>query len=98
MLQTVIIKKVSLTINHRLVSEAGSSLIFLHDSLGYTELWRDFPPQIGEATLCNVLVYDRQGYGKSSPFGNTDRENNYLEVEVDILNALTNTPQIQCFR
>ena len=36
-------------------------LIFLHDSLGCVELWRDFPEQLQQKTGLNVLVYDRQG-------------------------------------
>ena len=77
-----------LKVSHTIVSEDRPTLIFLHDSLGCIELWRDFPQLVGEATRCNVLVYDRQGYGKSSPLGNIDRENNYLEVEADVLNEL----------
>jgi pimeloyl-ACP methyl ester carboxylesterase len=86
--QTVIIKEVNLNVSQILISEDRPTLVFLHDSLGCIELWRDFPQQLGEATLCNVLVYDRQGYGKSSPFSNSGRENDYLEVEADVLNAL----------
>jgi hypothetical protein len=35
------------------------TIIFLHDSLGSIELWRDFPQKLGEKTNCNVLIYDR---------------------------------------
>lgn len=64
------------------------TIIFLHDSLGCIELWRDFPEKLGELTQCNVLIYDRQGYGKSCPFSYSKRDNKYLELEADILNAL----------
>ena len=64
------------------------TLIFLHDSLGCIELWRDFPEKLGAATNCNVLVYDRQGYGKSSPFSIAKRDNFYMEREADMLNEL----------
>ena len=37
---------------------------------------------------CNVLVYDRQGYGKSCPFSYKNRDIRYLEQEADILNDL----------
>lgn len=63
-------------------------IIFLHDSLGCIELWRDFPQKIIELANCNVLIYDRQGYGKSCSFSNSKRDNYYLEHEADILNAL----------
>lgn len=64
------------------------TIVFLHDSLGSVELWRDFPKHLGAVTHCNVLVYDRQGYGKSGPFAAGDRQNNYLEQEADILHQL----------
>lgn len=64
------------------------TLIFLHDSLGCISLWRDFPRRLGALTQCNVLVYDRQGYGRSCPFSNRERENDYMEIEADHLNDL----------
>ena len=64
------------------------TLIFLHDSLGCIELWRDFPEQLGTLSKCNILMYDRQGYGKSCSFANPERDITYLEKEADILNDL----------
>jgi len=63
-------------------------LVFLHDSLGCTQLWRDFPEQLATAVQCNVLVYDRLGYGKSYLMLTHERENNYMELEADVLNDL----------
>ncbi len=63
-------------------------LVFLHDSLGCTQLWRDFPEQLSAAAQCNILVYDRLGYGKSYPMFTHERENNYMELEADVLNDL----------
>lgn len=64
------------------------TIVFLHDSLGCISLWRDFPERVGALTQCNVLVYDRQGYGKSCGFSYTKRDNHYLELEADILHQL----------
>jgi len=61
------------------------TIVFLHESLGCAELWRDFPGKLGTLTTCNVLVYDRLGYGKSNPFTSLKRANDYLEFEADIL-------------
>jgi len=61
------------------------TLVFLHDSLGCIELWRDFPAKLALLTNCNAIVYDRQGYGQSSPFGPKKRTNTYLEQEADLL-------------
>lgn len=41
-------------------------LILLHDSLGCVELWRDFPLELAQACNCEVIAYDRLGFGKSS--------------------------------
>jgi len=68
--------------------ENRSTIVFLHDSLGSVQLWRDFPEKLAEATQCNVLIYDRLGYGKSFPMATHERENNYMELEADVLNDL----------
>lgn len=65
-------------------------MVFLHDSLGCIALWRDFPERLGRLTECNVLVYDRQGYGKSCPFTYEERDQRYMETEAGILNDLLN--------
>jgi pimeloyl-ACP methyl ester carboxylesterase len=64
------------------------TLVFLHDSLGCIALWRDFPEALGLSASCNVLVYDRQGYGRSAPFGPAARTSGYLEQEADVLSLL----------
>lgn len=82
------INGVALGIKHVIIAEGRPTIIFLHDSLGCIELWRDFPEQVGALTHCNVLVYDRQGYGQSDPFAAVLRANNYMEQEADVLNLL----------
>lgn len=42
-------------------------LVFLHEGLGCTAMWGKFPELLCRATGCPGLVYDRQGYGLSSP-------------------------------
>lgn len=64
------------------------TIIFLHDSLGCTKLWRDFPEKMGFYTNCNILAYDRQGYGKSAPFTLKKRTKNYLKNEAKILGKI----------
>jgi pimeloyl-ACP methyl ester carboxylesterase len=60
-------------------------IVFLHDSLGSVSLWKDFPEKLRKATGLNMVIYDRQGYGKSVPFEDGDRDNDYLEKEADTL-------------
>ncbi|MBS1683822.1 MAG: alpha/beta hydrolase [Bacteroidetes bacterium] len=69
-------------------------LVFLHDSLGCTTLWRDFPDRLAEATRCNILIYDRLGYGQSAPMPTYERPVNYMELEADKLNALLTAQNI----
>ena len=45
------------------------SLVFLHDALGSTRMWGDFPDQVVRATGCGALIYDRWGSGDSEPLG-----------------------------
>jgi len=52
----------------RLQGKSGNPvLIFLHEGLGSVAMWKDFPEQLCRATGCPGLVYDRLGYGGSSP-------------------------------
>lgn len=41
--------------------------VLLHEGLGCTAMWRDFPEQLARASGLGVFVYSRQGYGGSSP-------------------------------
>lgn len=46
-------------------------LVYLHEGLGCAAMWRDFPEVLCRTTGCPGLVYDRLGYGKSSPLNHT---------------------------
>lgn len=70
------------------------TLVFLHDSLGCVELWRDFPRRLGQATHCNLFLYDRQGYGKSDPLPSPARAADYLDTEARVLGSLLQRFQI----
>lgn len=87
-MEQLVVNNIALAIQHIHIADNRPTIIFLHDSLGCIELWRDFPQALGEATNCNVLVYDRQGYGKSAPFSTAERDNDYMELEADVLNGL----------
>ncbi len=77
-----------LFISRFIIDENKPTFIFLHDSLGCTTLWRDFPEKILDELQVNILVYDRLGYGKSAPMASSDRPINYLELEADKLKVL----------
>ncbi|MHA3787640.1 alpha/beta fold hydrolase [Flavobacterium hauense] len=76
-------------------SEERPTIVFLHDSLGCVALWRDFTKKVAEATGCNVMVYDRIGYGKSDPMNTHIRKPDYLELEADTLNDLLVAMQLE---
>ena len=43
------------------------TLVLLHEALGGVAHWKDFPRQLAEHSGCAVLVYSRQGHGRSRP-------------------------------
>ena len=80
------VKGKKLYIEHYNPFEGRPTIVFLHDSLGSVQLWRDFPAKLSEAAQCNTLAYDRLGYGKSYPMPTHERPINYMELEADLLN------------
>jgi len=63
----------------------GIPLIFLHDSLGCTQLWRTFPQHLASLTGQAIYSYDRQGYGRSQAFSSNYRALDYMHREADTL-------------
>jgi pimeloyl-ACP methyl ester carboxylesterase len=47
--------------------ESAPTIVMLHEGLGSTALWGDFPDKLQAATGAGVFVYSRTGYGASSP-------------------------------
>ncbi|MEO8629883.1 MAG: alpha/beta hydrolase [Betaproteobacteria bacterium] len=56
------------------------TLVFLHEGLGSTALWKNFPDLVADATGCSALVYSRYGYGRSDPLGEA-RDVHYMHRE-----------------
>ena len=74
----------SIFIEYHYNNDDKPTLVFLHDSLGCTQVWRDFPHKVAAATQCNLLIYDRVGYGKSEPMPTHQRPNDYMELEAKV--------------
>lgn len=55
-------------------------IILLHDSLGCSALWRDFPQQLSECLMQPVISYDRLGYGRSTTLTSLPK-NDFIEHE-----------------
>ena len=49
------------------MDRAAPLLVFLHEGLGSTSMWKDFPARLCEAGGLRGLVYSRAGYGHSTP-------------------------------
>jgi pimeloyl-ACP methyl ester carboxylesterase len=52
-------------------AHAPETILLFHDSLGCVELWRDFPERLARATRCQVVAYDRPGFGRSTSYPGT---------------------------
>lgn len=64
----------------RIAGDAGRPwLVFLHEGLGCTSLWGDFPQRLCAATGCRGLLYDRRGHGRS-PAAAQPRTPGYLHA------------------
>ncbi len=48
------------------IIEHTSPIVLMHDSLGSVDLWRNFPEQLASSLSCEVIAYDRLGFGRSS--------------------------------
>ncbi|MFO7722120.1 MAG: alpha/beta hydrolase [Bacteroidales bacterium] len=70
-------------------------LVFLHEGLGCTAQWRDFPRLLAEACNLPALLYDRWGYGNSERKAGVNKPD-YMHFEArEMLPALLNHLGIQ---
>ncbi len=65
-------------------------LVFLHDGLGCTAGWKNFPRQLCGRTGCPGLIYDRIGYGFSSPLQSVPTVHHMHDYALKELPALIN--------
>lgn len=71
------------------------TLVFLHEGLGCTALWKDFPDRVAEATGWGVLAYSRAGYGGSDPV-DVPRPLTYMHTEgLEILPRLLDAADVR---
>ncbi len=59
-------------------------LVLLHEGLGSVAQWKDIPQILFSGLHWSILVYDRTGYGKSSP-APTDYPPDYLRHEAQVV-------------
>ena len=58
-------------------NEEKPVLVFLHEGLGCIEMWKGFPDLVCDQMGFPGLVFDREGYGRSSPL-KKNRTKNYM--------------------
>lgn len=76
------------------VQQKLSPIVLLHESLGCTELWKDFPQILAEKLQRNVISYDRIGFGKSSALQG-DLKLSFISDEAKPLTAVLDELNIQ---
>src|ERR1700730_14170396 len=70
-------------LEYRMIGPApdqAPTLVMLHEGLGCTGLWGDFPDRLQAATSAGVFAYSRAGYGASTPV-KLPRPLDYMRVE-----------------
>ena len=67
-------------INKSMLSEGKPLLVFLHEGLGCSKQWKDFPLLLSDATKLPALLYDRYGYGMSDCL-KSDRNKEFMHHE-----------------
>jgi pimeloyl-ACP methyl ester carboxylesterase len=75
-------------LEYRLIGPAPAdapTIVMLHEGLGCTGLWGDFPDRLAAATGVGVFVYSRAGYGASTKV-ELPRPLDYMHIEaLDVL-------------
>ena len=75
-------------VNKQFLETCNSIIIFIHEGLGCTEQWFDFPSKVTTSLQIAGFVYDRFGFGKSDLKEKNSPD--YLQVEANFLNKLIN--------
>lgn len=70
------------------IQENKSTIVFLHEAIGSIGQWKQFPQILCNRLRARGLIYERQGYGDSSPL-TAKRTTSYLEDY-----ALQEMPQV----
>ncbi|NTW31510.1 MAG: alpha/beta hydrolase [Bacteroidetes bacterium] len=71
-------------INAELINSDKPLLVFLHEGLGCVQQWKDFPLLLSEKVNYPVLLYDREGHGKSEMLKSL-RSTNFIHEQAQIV-------------
>lgn len=68
---------------HTPQNSARPVIVMLHEALGCIAMWKDVPQRLAEQSGCDVLIYERRGYGRSTPI-TLPRPDDYLVEEGEV--------------
>ena len=70
-------------------------IVLLHDALGSIHQWKAFPEQLSTALQAEVILYDRQGHGASSPKGVEHQKDFFHQEALEVLPKFLEDHQLQ---
>lgn len=76
-------------------SSVNHQFLLLHDALGSVAQWKSFPEQLSASLQAEVILYDRQGHGHSSPFQNPRNKDFFHFEALEVLPAFIEAHQLQ---
>ncbi|MBN2893454.1 MAG: alpha/beta hydrolase [Bacteroidales bacterium] len=80
-------------LNQKYFTRNKPIIVFLHEGLGCSEQWKEFPQIISDKLKLPALLYDRYGHGKSEKL-REERDIFYLHNETHFLHTLLNNLKI----
>lgn len=96
--ETITVEIEGITISCNYITPANhindTLLLFLHDALGCSESWKDFPSTLCEKMGSVGFTYDRLGHGKSEATI-AKWSKGYLEAEADFLKKIITTQNLK---
>ena len=96
--ETITVEIEGITISCNYITPANhindTLLLFLHDALGCSESWKDFPSTLCEKMGSVGFTYDRLGHGKSEATI-AKWSKGYLQAEADFLKKIITTQNLK---
>lgn len=76
-------------------SPTNHQILLLHDALGSIPQWKHFPKQLSEELQAEVILYERQGHGRSSPLHSNRSPDFFHKEALEVLPAFIEAHQLQ---
>lgn len=76
-------------------SPVDRQLLLLHDALGSIRQWKSFPQKLAEQLQAEVILYERQGHGRSSPLASQRHPDFFHREALEVLPAFIQSHQLE---